>query len=256
MRITILGCGSSSGTPSVGRGWGAIDPANPRNRRLRASILLEWGETRVLVDTSPDLREQLLAAGVDRIDAVVYTHEHADHTHGIDDLRWLNRDEGPRPIPVYGSPKSVAGLCERFRYIFEQTEPQGGYPPFLVAHEIHRPFEINRMPVESFATDHGRVTTLGLRFGPVAYAPDVAELDEAAFAAIAGVHLWIVDCFGYRPHATHVHFEKVLRWIERVRPERAVLTHMSVALDYDELRARCPPGVEPGYDGMVIEVSE
>lgn len=252
VRARVLGCGPSSGAPAIGGVWGRLDPGNARNRRLRCSLLVEWGATRVLVDTSPDLRAQLLAAGVSSIDAVVYTHAHADHIHGIDDLRFVAR--GRRgPIPAYGSPEAMAAIRERFLYVFSHGAAESGYPPFLSAQEIGGPFTLDRLPVTGFGMAHGLVRTLGFRFGPIAYCPDVVELNEAAFAVLSGVKVWIVDCFRYEPHFTHAHLAKALEWIARVGPERAVLTHLSLALDYEELKARCPPGVEPAFDGMVIE---
>ncbi len=254
MRVTILGCGGSGGVPLVGNDWGACDPANPKNRRLRVSILVEAGDTTVLVDTSPDLRQQLLAAGVARLDAVLYTHTHADHLHGIDDLRPVNRKMNA-PIDVYGSPVTIADIRARFGYVFAGLrEGHGYYKPVLVPHEVTGPFRVKGLDVVPFEQDHGFSKTTGFRFGPVAYSTDVVELSDEAFAALEGVRLWIVDCLRLEPHDTHAHLDKALAWIARVDPERAVLTHMTQSLDYDDLAARLPAGAEPAFDGMVLEV--
>ncbi len=253
MKVTILGCGSSTGVPRVGNDWGACDPKEPRNRRSRCSILVEEAGTRLLVDTSPDLRQQLLDAEIDDLDAVIYTHEHADQTHGIDDLRVLFMRKRSR-LPVYGDAGLLAVLRRRFGYIFEQP-PGSPYPPIAETHEIaiSGGFEIGAISGHSFAQQHGSIVCLGLRFGKIAYSNDVHELDEEAFEALKGVEVWIVDALRYKPHPTHAHLELTLEWIKRVKPRRAVLTNMHVDMDYRTLRGALPDGVEPGYDGMVIE---
>lgn len=256
MRVTILGCGSSGGVPILGpEGWGVCDPANPKNRRRRVSILVEEAGTTLLVDTSPDLREQLIDAGVYRLDAVLYTHAHADHLHGIDDLRSVNFHlDGP--LDAYAAAQTLAAIEERFGYVFAERPPEATYwsQPWLRPRPIDGPFRVGALEVTPFTQDHGfGMTTLGFRFGPVAYSTDVKRLEEAAFAALAGVEVWIVDAVREEPHPTHTHLAQTLDWIARLRPRRAVLTHMSHLLDYEDLRGRCPPGVEPGYDGMVIE---
>lgn len=258
MRITILGCGGAGGVPLIGRRWGACDPENPRNRRRRVSILAEKGETAVLVDTSPDLREQLLDADVSQIHAVLYTHNHADHVHGIDELRSINRIRH-EPLDAYADAETLKVLKKRFGYVFDlpdnAPEEYAYSKPCLVDREIApgSPFTVGGMEILPFEQDHGFMTTLGFRIGDAAYSTDVVELPQSAFRALAGVKLWIVGCLRYEPHPTHAHLEKVLGWIERVKPERAVLTHMSFMLDYDELKSRCPKGVEPAYDGMVLD---
>ena len=256
MRVTILGCGASTGVPAIGPDWGRCDPSDPRNRRRRASVLVEIGPAAILIDTSPDLREQLIDARVGRLDAVVMTHAHADHLHGIDDLRALNRLMG-QEIPLWANSKTLAEIRRRFGYVFDPpSEPGRFYKPCLVAHEISGPFAIDGIAIAPFAQDHGFSTTLGFRIGPMAYSTDVVELDDAAFAALAGVELWIVDCFRRAPHPTHSHLDKTLGWIARVGPRRAVLTHMEQSLDYRELCAELPAGVEPGQDGLVIELPD
>jgi phosphoribosyl 1,2-cyclic phosphate phosphodiesterase len=254
MRVTILGCGGSGGVPMVGERWGACDPKNPKNRRLRVSILVEEGGTSVLVDTSPDLREQLLAAEVGRLDGVVFTHSHADHLHGIDDLRGVNQVM-QAPVDIWAEEKTLETICTRFPYVFKPV-PEGEiyYKPVLRAHPIDGSFRIGTIAVDCFRQDHGWSETLGLRFGPVGYSTDAHLLDEQAFAALDGVDTWIVDCVREEPHPTHSHLEQTLAWIRRLKPRRAVLTHMGTSLDYDRLKAKLPDGVEPGYDGMVLEV--
>ena len=256
MRVTVLGCGASTGVPAIGPIWGRCDPADPRNRRRRVSVLVEIGQVSSLIDTSPDLREQLIDANVSRLDAVVVTHAHADHLHGIDDLRSVNRLMR-QTIPLYADAKTLAEIGGRFGYVFEPVEEPGRYyKPTLVPHEIVGRFEIQGIPVVPFAQDHGFSTTLGLRIGAFAYSTDVTELDENAFAAIEGVELWIVDCLRREPHPTHSHLSKTLAWIARVRPRRAVLTHMDQSMDYGELEAELPPGVEPGRDRLVIDLPD
>jgi phosphoribosyl 1,2-cyclic phosphate phosphodiesterase len=256
MRVTVLGCGASTGVPAIGPNWGRCDPNDPRNRRRRVSALVEIGPVSILIDTSPDLREQLIDASVSRLDAVVVTHAHADHLHGIDDLRSVNRLMR-QAIPLYADAKTLAEIERRFGYVLEPVEEPGRYyKPTLVPHEIVEPFEIQGIPIVPFAQDHGFSTTLGLRIGAFAYSTDVTELDDAAFAAIEGVELWIVDCLRREPHPTHSHLAKTLSWIARVRPRRALLTHMDQSMDYRELAAELPSGVEPAQDGLAIELRD
>jgi len=254
VRATILGCGNSTGVPMVGNVWGACDPANPRNRRLRSSILVEHEGTTVLVDSSPDLREQLLAAGVTWLDAVVYTHGHADHLHGIDDLRSINHYRSG-PLDAFAHAETLATIRERFGYVFEPIA-QGTwmYKPWLIPRLIDGPFRVGALEIRPFEQHHGHGDkTLGLRFGRLAYSTDVLDLPESAFDALAGVETWIVDCLREEPNPKHVHLERTLAWIARVKPARAVLTHMNASLDYARLSARLPAGVEVAYDGMVID---
>jgi phosphoribosyl 1,2-cyclic phosphate phosphodiesterase len=254
MRVTMLGCGPSWGVPLIGGEWGACDPANPKNRRRRVSLLVEAEGGTLLVDTSPDMREQLLDAGVRRIDAVLYTHSHADHTHGIDDLRSVNRLMR-KPLPVYATARTLGEIRTRFGYVFTPLRQgtTGFYKPVLEPVEISGPFEAAGITVVPFEQDHGFSPTLGFRFGRVAYSTDVIRLDEPAFAALAGVEVWIVDCIRREPHVTHSHLAQTLDWVKRVRPKRAILTHMDQSLDYATLLASLPDGVEPGYDGLRLD---
>ena len=264
LEVRILGCGSSGGVPRLGEGapyWGACDPENPRNRRSRCSILVTArtcrGETRVLVDTSPDMREQLLAAKIGRLDGVLITHDHADQLHGMDDLRVVTMNM-KRRLDLWSDRSGLDGVMLKFGYCF-QTPEGSDYPPILNAHEIPEPFALfelggagGAVPVLAFGQRHGRIRSLGFRFGTVAYSPDLDDLDEDAFAALEGVECWIVDALRYTPHPSHAHLARTLEWIERVRPKRAILTNMHVDLDYDRLMRELPPGVEPAYDGMTV----
>jgi phosphoribosyl 1,2-cyclic phosphate phosphodiesterase len=256
MKVTILGCGGSNGVPLIGGNWGACNPDNPRNRRLRASILVEHDGTRLLVDSSPDLRQQLLASGGGWLDAVIYTHGHADHLHGIDDLRMVNVVR-QAPLDAYADARTLAQIRERFGYVLEPLSPSGEghfYKPCLVPREIAGPFRVGEVEAVPFEQDHGFSKTLGFRFGAFAYSTDVWQLDDAAFAVLAGVKVWVVDCLRWEAHGTHSHFDRTLEWIARVKPERAILTHMNHTMDYDAVAARCPPGVEPAYDGLLLDI--
>ncbi|HEX4860008.1 MAG TPA: MBL fold metallo-hydrolase [Rhizomicrobium sp.] len=268
LEATILGCGSSGGVPRLGGAdnagyWGACDPSNPKNRRLRCSLLVRrkspQGETAVLVDTSPDMREQLLAARCGALDGVLITHDHADQLHGLDDLRMVAINMR-RKVDVHMDATTAEGVLARFGYCFVQPEGSG-YPPIVTAHEIKEPFEQfdihgagGALPVRAFWQRHGRIRSLGFRFGPLAYSSDVDGLDDAAFAALEGVECWIVDTLRYTEHPSHAHLALTLSWIERVGPKRAILTNLHTDLDYETLRRELPPGVEPAYDGMRIDM--
>ncbi len=259
MKVTILGCGGSGGVPLVGPIWGACDPENPRNRRRRVSIAVRQGNTTILVDTSPDLRAQCLDAGISEVNAILYTHDHADHTQGIDDVRFLKQPMGGALVPAYGSAETLESLTRRFNYIFQQRMDGSShlYKPFLRAVEIDRPFKISGIPVTPFVQDHGYGSqTNGYRIGNVAYSTDVVEIPEASFRALNGLDLWIVDCLRFEPHPTHAHFDKALAWIERARPGRAILTHMNHQVDYNVILGRCPDGVIPAHDGLEVEVPD
>jgi phosphoribosyl 1,2-cyclic phosphate phosphodiesterase len=257
VKVTVLGCGPSWGVPKVGGDWGQCDPANPRNRRRRAGIVVEEAGAAVLVDTPPDLREALLQCGIAHIDAVIFTHAHADHLHGIDDLRVPCVLLG-RSIPAFGDAATLVEIGERFAYAYAGSYHPGkaGYEfrAILEPHEVTGQFTAAGLAVTSFHQAHGRLPSLGLRFGKFAYSTDAAALDEAAFAALEGVEVWMVDCMRRAPHPTHSHLAQTLAWIDRVGPARAILTHMDESLDYDTLRRELPKDVEPAYDGMTIEL--
>lgn len=251
MRITILGCGSSTGVPRIGPDWGACDPQEPKNARRRCSILVEEGATRVLIDTAPDLRQQLLDARVSRLDAVVWTHDHADQCHGIDDLRMIYLHNGG-PVQGYADARTLEALTTRFGYCFEQV-PGTLYPPIIAPHVFAAPFRIGEIDILPIAQDHGSVVSYGFRFGDMAYSNDVVTLSDEAFDRLEGVKVWIVDAMRYRPHPTHAHVARTLEWIARLKPERAVLTNLHIDLDYATLRRELPKGVEPAYDGMILD---
>lgn len=262
LKVTILGCGTSGGIPRVGNIWGACDPTNPKNQRRRCSLLVQredaGGTTNVLVDTSPDCRAQMLDAGVGLLDGVLYTHDHADHTHGIDDLRVVAYN-GHRRVEVYADKATVQLLRQRFDYCFE-TPMGSDYPAILLGHEIApgaiAHFEGLGGVIEAlaFRQIHGRGETLGFRFGGLAYSPDVSDLPEESLEHLQDLDVWIIDALRYTSHPSHFSVSEALVWIERMKPKRAILTHMHIDLDYAALRGELPPGVEPAYDGMVLEV--
>jgi phosphoribosyl 1,2-cyclic phosphate phosphodiesterase len=236
-------------------GWADLDRDNPRNLRTRPSIIVEGEGGTVLVDTSPDLRMQLLAAQIWDIDAIVFTHAHADHVNGIDDIRALNIQLGG-PIDAYASAETIEILKSRFPYVFEPYPPGGPqfWRPCITPHGVSGDFRAGGMEIRSFVQDHGRFPSLGLRFGPFAYCTDVKMLPEEAFDILDGVEVWMVDALNVHPHPTHSHVTQSLEWVERIGPRRTILTHMSHRVDYARLAAMLPEGVEPGYDGMVIEI--
>jgi len=260
MQVTLLGCGASAGVPMIGGAdgtgdWGACDPAEPRNRRTRASVVIEAPDGRILVDTGPDMRAQLLACGIPRIDAFVFTHAHADHITGLDDVRLLNRIAGI-PLPAYATPATLAELEKRFDYAFKPWKPPSFYRPVLETHEVTPgdTLAILGATVSTFDQDHHVMHTLGLRAGGFAYSTDVVRLEEAALATLRGVDTWLVGCFQRAPHLTHAHIDLVLEWRERIGARRVVLTHMGNDMDWAWLAAHLPPGVEAAYDGQVLEV--
>ena len=240
----------------LGSVWGACDPKNPKNRRRRGSIMVEDDGTRVLIDTPADMREQCLDAGINLVHGVLYTHSHADHTHGIDDLRGFNFS-GNGPVDVYGDPSTLADIRQRFGYAFGPAEYDGPwYRPSLVPHEIDGPFKIGNLSIIPFEQVHGKSISVGYRFGSVAYSTDVNKLPNSAFAVLNGLDCWFIDCFGYAPSRSHSHLDRTLHWIERVAPKRAILIHMASELDYETLRRALPKGVEPAYDGMIVEIGD
>lgn len=254
MKVRILGSGTSSGVPRIGNDWGACDPAEPRNRRTRASILVESATTRILVDTSPDMREQLLAADVADVDAVIWTHEHADHTHGIDDLRQLMHARG-EPVRGWAPPATLAGLSERFRYVFEGGGP---YRSIATIDLLTDGMAIGDIVVRTVDQPHGGITSAGLRFEndgkSAGYATDFNQFTEEMEHLYMGLDLWVADALRREPHPTHPHLAQTLDWARKCRAQRTVLVHMDNTMDYRMLIAELPAGVVPGYDGMEILV--
>ena len=252
MKVRILGCGTSSGVPRVGNDWGACDPAEPKNRRRRVSVLVEHEGTRILVDTGPDLREQLLDAEVSDVTAVIWTHDHADHCHGIDDLRQLFHARGA-PVDGYGRRETLDTLLVRFGYAFEG---RGGYPPVATAHLLSDELLLGSLRIRAVDQPHGDVTSAGLRFDAggqsIVYATDFHHLTDKMLDLYRGTDVWIVDALRRRPHPSHGHLSQVLGWIDLVRPRRSILTHMDQSMDYAGLLAELPEGVEPGYDGLKV----
>ncbi len=260
MRVTILGSGGSTGVPGVGLGWGACDPENPKNRRSRPSILVENEQTVILVDTSPDLREQLIRADVKHISAVLLTHTHADHLHGIDDIRGINRAM-QAPVDLYTDESSLADVEKRFGYVLKplpvQTNgtPTPYFKPVLNAN-IVAPGErlsIGKIDIDVLEQDHGFSKTLGFRFGEVAYSTDLKTMPEDSFDKLRGVGTWILGAPVHNDHPTHINVETAIEWIERINPRRAIITHLGLGLDYEKLRKDLPDRVEPAYDGMIID---
>jgi len=261
LTFTILGCGSSMGVPRVALGWGTCDPNNPKNRRRRCSLLVardngQAGRTRVLVDCSPDLRMQLLDAEVDWLDGVLITHEHADHTHGIDDLRPLFVHKRRR-LEVYVDELTSDAMQSRFGYCF--ATPSGSeYPPIAIEKRLvaGRQVAIDGQggPIAALPVlqNHGDIPSLGFRFGNVAYSADIKSLPSESIVAFAGLDVWIVDALRKAPHPSHFNLDEALEWIARVKPKRAILTNLHSDMDYAELRARLPASVEPAYDGMTF----
>jgi phosphoribosyl 1,2-cyclic phosphate phosphodiesterase len=263
LRLTILGCGSSGGVPRIGNHWGACDPQNPKNRRRRCALLVEkiekGGRTAVLVDTPPDLREQLLSVRCEALDAVLFTHDHADHTHGIDDLRGIAYSM-KRRVPCYFDDPTRASIEGRFTYCFRAQEGSA-YTPILTAHDLVPGTAValagggGTLEVTPILQQHGDIASLGFRFGRVAYSPDISGLPTESVAHLEGLDLWIVDALRPMSHPSHFGLKDALGWIERLKPKRAILTHMTAELDYETLKRDLPPGIEPAYDGMVVELS-
>jgi phosphoribosyl 1,2-cyclic phosphate phosphodiesterase len=261
-RATILGCGASPGVPRIGNDWGLCDPTNPKNYRTRTSLLIErFGSgprpTRVLVDTGPDVRTQLLAANVDAIDAVVYTHAHADHTHGIDELRVFAQNTR-RLVDVYANDVTADHLEHAFAYCFARKAGDL-YPPILAMHRVVAGSRLavsgpgGEIALQLLRQVHGEIDSFCLRSAQLAYSCDVSDLPPETVEALGGLDVWIVDGLRDRPHPSHFSVGDALAWIRRLKPGRAILTHMTNELDYAELRSRLPAGVEPGYDGMTVD---
>ncbi|UZK70002.1 MBL fold metallo-hydrolase [Sphingomonas sp. S1-29] len=252
MKIRLLGSGTSSGVPRIGNDWGACDPTEPRNRRTRCAALVSTATTRILIDTGPDMREQLLLADIGDVDAVIWTHDHADHTHGIDDLRQIAHNRG-RQVAGYARPHTFAGLERRFAYVFHGRGP---YPPTVELQPLDDSVTIGDVVVRVVDQPHGDITSAGLRFdhgdSSIVYSTDFHELTADMQDLYQGCDVWVVDALRHQPHPSHPHLEATLEYIARIRPGFAALIHMDQSMDYAALRASLPAGVEPGYDGMEI----
>jgi phosphoribosyl 1,2-cyclic phosphate phosphodiesterase len=258
LRFKILGCGSSGGVPRLGGHWGACDPSNPKNRRSRCSLLIEKenqnGTTRVLIDSGPDMRGQLVEAGIGELDAVVYTHSHADHVHGLDDLRQIVFNTRKR-LQVWADGATQDALLSRFGYAFVQPS-DSPYPPILEMNTIRGDVTIigagGAITLTPIDVNHGSIDALGFRVDDVAYMPDVAEIYDASWGQLEGLKCWILDALRRAPHPTHAHLDKSLEWIERARPKTAILTNMHIDLDYDAVNQETPEHIHPAYDGLVL----
>ncbi len=262
-RFTLLGCSSSPGVPRINGDWGNCDPDNPKNRRTRASLLIEQiaadgAKTVVVVDTGPDFREQMIRSKVEHIDAVVYSHAHADHLHGIDDLRGYFHSQHHR-IPIYAEPYTMSRIEEGFGYCLK-TPAGSSYPPIVeprILDDLDTPIIVDGaggpLSLLPLMQQHGDIISIGLRIGAVAYCCDVSDFPDATVAKLADLELLFIDALQYRPHPSHLSLEQALDWIGRLKPKRSVLTHMHTPLDYQTVMAETPADVEPGYDQFVVE---
>jgi len=256
MKVIILGSGSSVGVPVVGCKCEVCLSKNPKNKRTRASLYIEQGDTSLLVDTSPDLRFQTLKNKINKVDAVLYTHSHADHINGIDDVKPFNI-KAEKPIPAYGDKETIDYLKSSFAYVFRDNVPgKGWYKPWLQGREIgfYEEFSFGGIHIKTFEQKHGKMSVMGYRFGDMAYTTDANFIDEKAFEVLAGVKLWVVDCLKYDHAESHATFDQTMRWIERVKPNKAVLTHMAHDLDWEKLNKTLPKGIKAGFDGMKLKV--
>jgi phosphoribosyl 1,2-cyclic phosphate phosphodiesterase len=251
MRLVMLGCGTSSGVPRIGNDWGACDPAEPRNRRTRASIIVESPTTRILVDTSPDMRQQLLDADIGTLDAVIWTHDHADHCHGIDDLRQIFHARGTA-VPGYAPRQTIVQLETRFAYAFAGRDD---YPPTIAAHLLKDDMMIGDIRVRATMQPHGAIYSAGLRFDhggrSIGYSTDFHVVTQDMIDLFSAMDIWVVDALREKPHPTHPHLAMTLDAVAACKPGRAILTHMDQSVDYATIAAKLPDGVEPGYDGLI-----
>jgi len=252
--IIILGCGSSSGVPVIGNDWGKCDPLNKKNRRLRASVLIKTKNTNLLVDATPDLRQQLLNANVQNLDAVLITHTHADHIHGVDDFRFLNV-KMKKHLNLYATKQDIIEIKKKFGYIFEDLNPKANgfyYKPCLIPNIISKEFKINELTIIPIEQSHGYGNSIGFRIENFAYTTDVVEFPEKSFQKLKNLDLWIVDCLRFTPHKTHSHLERTLSWVKKIKPKKTVLTHMNYEVDYETISRLLPSNCEAAFDGMKL----
>ncbi len=258
MKVTMLGCGTSVGVPALGKaGWGACDPADPRNRRQRCAVLVQSETTNILVDAGPDIRNQLLPLNLDRIDALLITHTHSDHVAGLDDLRvffFPDRIE----LPIHATARHTQDIVTRFPYLFEKDPESPTYfvPPMITREIVAgQELQIGDIAIEVLQQDHGNTSSLGFLFnGCFGYSTDVVAMPDHVFDALANIDLWIVEALRETPHQSHSHFQQTFEWIRRVKPGRAVLTHLGLEADYEAVAAICPDNTQPGIDGLVFEL--
>ncbi len=256
LEITILGCGSSSGVPAIGNDWGNCDPSNPKNSRLRSSILIKTSKKTILIDATPDLRQQLLNSNIKHLDGVLITHCHADHINGIDDFRFLNVAM-KKDINLYATKQVIQTIRDRFSYVFEKLSPQAKgfyYKPCLIPNEIVDEFYIDEIKIFCFQQSHGFSDTTGFRINNFAYCTDVVEFNSDVFKKLSNLDLWIVDCFRFEPHKSHAHFDKVMKWVKELKPKKVILTHMNNEIDYDHVTSMLPPNCFAAYDGLKIKI--
>ena len=254
-KVTVLGCGPSAGIPLLGHNdgpfWGDCDPSESKNKRLRASVYVEFQGLKILIDTSPDMRQQMLTQSLYTLDCVLMSHFHADHCHGIDELRPIVHGRGRQPLPLYADETTLKQLRLRFGYLFQPTDCN--YFQILEPRTIDNNITFENVKITVIQQQHGPFTSLGYRFGNFAYSTDFNNLDEKALEKLQGLDVWIVDCLTRKPNSTHNHLDLTLQWIELVKPKRAILTHMTYDLDYATLCHELPDHIRPAYDGMIIE---
>lgn len=255
MRVTLLGTGSSGGVPFIGCKCGVCTSSNPKNRRSRVSVYVETPTTKLVIDTGPDFKSQMLAQDISVVDAVLYTHDHADHTHGIDDLRAFNYLM-KKPVEIHADSATITCLRERFAYVFLPPPDNVWMRPSVVPNIIkpYQQFTVGDVSIIPFTQHHGNESeTLGFRIGDFAYSTDVSGFPDASWEVLKGVKTWVIDCLRYKKAPTHAHLDLTLEWIERIKPKRAILTHMNHDMEYETLYKMLPPGVEPGYDGFLLD---
>lgn len=255
MRVTVLGCGASAGVPTITGDWGACDPSNAKNMRTRQSVVVHLNGKNLLIDAAPDLRFQMLRAKVQTIDAIFLTHAHADHCHGLDDIRDIVLKRGTGPVPLYADSQTMHEVHTKFPYLFySKVGEPSFYPALLDDILVDTHFTCFDQVMTTFLQAHGSIYTRGLRIGDCAYSTDVVDLDEAAFAVLQGVKVWFVECLQLTPHRTHAWLDKVLLWVKRIKPAKVYLIHMDRSMDYATVSATLPENIVMCYDGMIVDI--